>query len=113
MLDLSSIKIINRSMSYNTSMFYNTSTNKFRLRVDTHYGLIDSKLTAINTVDILITYKSSMATRKYNRTNTRVAKKHKEIIKELIEYFESTIILPAILNGEMKNKYVNWYTKNN
>lgn len=107
MLDLNSIKIIKKSM------IYNTSENKFRLTINTHYGLINSRLTAIDTIDILMTYRSSMTNRKYNRINTKVAKKHKQIIKELIEHYESTIILPAILNNEMKNKYVNWYTKNN
>ncbi len=61
------------------------------------------------TITIEITYKNSLNRRKYNFFKRDIPKKHMSILSELIEYYESSIIVTKVLNEGFG--YDNWFKK--
>lgn len=93
-----------------STLIYITKHYKYKIYLDTCFACIENKLTKCLTITINLIYRSSLRTRIFNKSKNIIPKKHKEIINELIEYYESTILMPYLLTNEPKlSKYVNWF----
>ena len=98
MLTDSNIKIIRNKLYYNTDRY------KYKIENDI-YSTGRNRYTVLR---VTITYKNSLTTRYYSNLKRNIPNKHKNIIKDLFEYYESNVLMLMILQGIKFYKYINW-----
>lgn len=104
MINYDKVNIVN-----NRKLFYKNDKNMYKLSLIIKHCVIDGSIQLIETIEVEIKYMTSLQIRKFNSINNRIPKKHLKILSELIEYYETLIVFPSLLQNTNEYKYVNWF----
>lgn len=102
MLNHNNIRIIK------SKLYYTTDECKYKIEPDIYTRMISGQIKKNTVLRATIIYKNSLTTRFYSYSKRNIPKKHKEIIKNLFEYYENNILIQMALSGIKFHEYFNW-----